>query len=66
MMSTCAKPIQLWSAVTGHRLHGLADLSAKQSSVQRLAERIKHQLAFDGDKSPAESGVKSPHSKDSK
>jgi hypothetical protein len=40
----------------------LADLSAKQSRVQRRAESPRSSQ-FDGDKSPAESGDESPHAK---
>jgi len=40
----------------------LADLSARQSRVQRLGEIPRAHL-FDGDKSLAKSGEDSPHSK---
>jgi hypothetical protein len=43
----------------------LADSSAKQSRVQRRVEQAGRLLAFDGDKSPAESAAKSAHSKSS-
>ena len=49
--------------MTCHRFAGLADLSAKQSRVQRRAEQPAPSPAFDGDKSPAKSADKSPHSK---
>jgi hypothetical protein len=52
---------ELWSAVTRHRFRCSADLSAEQSRVQRLAERFGRSIAFDGDKSPAESADKSAH-----
>lgn len=54
---------KLWSAVTCHRFRRLADKSAKQSRVQRLAEKLECLPVFDGDKSPAESADKSAHSK---
>jgi hypothetical protein len=54
---------KLWSAVTCHRFHRLAGSTAKQSRVQRLVGQIGHSLAFDGDKSPAESAAESAHSK---
>jgi Xaa-Pro aminopeptidase len=41
----------------------LADWSARQSRVQRLAEKLGNPLANDGDKSPAKSADKSAHSK---
>ncbi|HMP82574.1 MAG TPA: hypothetical protein PKA41_07690 [Verrucomicrobiota bacterium] len=53
---------KLWSAVTCHRLCCLADLSARQSRVQRLAEKPEAPLVFDGDKSSAESADKPAHS----
>jgi hypothetical protein len=49
--------------VTCHRCGGFADLSAKQSRVQRLAGKSAPPSAFDGDKSPAKSADKSAHSK---
>jgi hypothetical protein len=49
--------------VTCHRFGGFADLSAKQSRVQRLAQKFAMPFAFDGDKSPAKSADKSAHSK---
>ena len=51
----------IWSAVTCHRFGRRADLSARQSRVQRLG-KYPCATAFDGDKSPAESGENSPHS----
>jgi hypothetical protein len=64
-------PSALWSAVTRHRFFRLADLSAKQRRAERRAQsdkttagsRIIRLTTFDGDKSPAESGDESPHSK---
>jgi hypothetical protein len=53
---------QVWSAVTCHRFGRLADLSAKQSRVQRLGA-MPRASRFDGDKSPAKSADKSAHSK---
>jgi hypothetical protein len=53
---------KLWSAVTGHRFYRLADLSARPSRVQRL-EGCAQLNSFAGDKSPADSGDGSPHSK---
>lgn len=58
-----ARVTTLWSAVTGHRFRCLADSSAKQSRIQRLAETIGRQFTFDGDKSPEQSADKSEHSK---
>ena len=52
-----------WSAVTRHRFRRLADLSARQSRVQRLVEKLGRPFAIDGDQSPAESADKSAHSK---
>jgi hypothetical protein len=43
-------------------LSRLADLSARQSRVQRLGA-VAHPDRFDGDKSPAQSADKSAHSK---
>jgi hypothetical protein len=62
---------KLWTAVTCHRFVRLADLSAKQRRVQRrgeLPQPVVHSesvrpATFAGDKSPAESGENSPHSK---
>src|SRR4051812_48468749 len=45
----------------GHRFRCLADSSTKQSRVQRLG-KISRTNAFNGDKSPAESGENSSHS----
>jgi hypothetical protein len=56
-----ARTAKIWSAVTCHRCLRLADLSARQSRVQRLAANSRAR-PFDGDKSPAESGENSPHS----
>ena len=61
----------LWSTATCRRFFGLADLSAKQRRVRRLAEGLPCPARFgserpflvDGDKSPVKSGDKSPHSK---
>jgi hypothetical protein len=53
---------KLWSAVTRHRFDSLAGLPARQSRVQRLGS-TPHAREFNGDKSPAESGENSPHSK---
>ena len=61
MTKVRARTTKIWSAVTRHRFGRLADLSAKQSRVQRLGEFLRASL-FDGDKSPAESGENSPHS----
>ena len=60
-----------WSAATRRRFFRSADLSAKQRRVERRAKqpepsacfRIVRSTTFDGDKSPAESGENSPHSK---
>src|SRR6266545_1632855 len=41
----------------------LSGLVAKAGRVQRPGENVGRLLAFDGDKSPAKSGDKSPHSK---
>ena len=71
-MKVRARTTKIWSAVTRHRFGRLADLSAKQSRVQRLGEFLRASQ-FDGDpssvailrrvdKSPAESGENSPHS----
>jgi hypothetical protein len=49
--------------VTRHRFPCRADLSVRQSRVQRLVEQSDVLLGFDGDKSPAESGENSPRSK---
>ena len=70
------KPVErarpsLWSAATCRRFARLADLSAKQRRAERGAEtpvptafpKIMCLTVFDGDKSPAESGDESPHSK---
>jgi hypothetical protein len=65
---------KIWSAVTCHRFLRFGDLSPKPGSVQWPWEETgvvgclaHHQngalLAFDGDKSPAESADKSAHSK---
>ncbi len=54
---------EIWSALTCHRLPRRADLSAGQSSLQRLAKTTGRPPAFDGDKSPAKSGENSPHSR---
>ena len=51
-----------WSAVTRHRFWGFGDLSPTQGRVQRSA-RLGRLVALAGDKSPAESADKSPHSK---
>ncbi len=59
----CAATTEIWSAVTCHRFRRLGDLSPKQGCVQRPGEKVRRPLAFDGDKSPAKSGDKSPHSK---
>ena len=64
-------PEALWSAATCRRFVRLADLSAKQRRVERrgktpertVRSRIVRLTTFDGDKSPAESGDESPHSK---
>ena len=50
--------------MTCHRFGRLADLSVRQSRVQRL-ERIRRATPFNGDKSPAQSADKSAHSKTS-
>ena len=63
-IGTTVRRTKTWSAVTRHRFGRLADLSAKQSRVQRLGEFL-HASQFDGDKSPAQSGENSPHSKSS-
>ncbi len=52
----------IWSAVTCHRFVRFGDLSPKQGRVQRPG-RVGRLLAFDSDKSPAESADKSAHSK---
>src|SRR5881409_70978 len=62
MMKLCAQPAKIWSAVTCHRFCRFGDLSPKQGRVQRPG-RPGRLLAFDGDKSPAESADKSAHSK---
>src|SRR5262252_7781959 len=54
----------IWSAVTGRRFGCLADLSARQSRVQRLECPSAALVGSDGDKSPRESGENSPHSKE--
>ncbi len=64
-------PKALWSAATGRRFVRLADLSAEQRRVERrekppeptVRSGIVRLTTFDGDKSPAESGDESPHSK---
>jgi hypothetical protein len=48
--------------VTCHRFYCFAGLTAKQSRVQRIGG-FPRAHPFDGDKSPAESGENSPHSK---
>jgi hypothetical protein len=53
---------KIWSAVTCHRFCRFGDLSPKQGRVQRPGS-VGRLLAFDGDKSPAESADKSAHSK---
>ena len=55
-------PRILWSAVTCHRFARFADWSAKPGCVQRPGGS-PHACLFDGDKSPAKSGDKSPHSR---
>jgi hypothetical protein len=63
---------KIWSAVTCHRFFRFGDLSPKPGHVQRPREKTSvvgclahHQtrrlVAFDGDKSPAESEDKSAH-----
>jgi hypothetical protein len=52
----------VWRAVTCHRFYRLANLSARQARVQRAADKSDAHCRWDGDKSPAESGDKSPHS----
>ena len=61
--AACAATTEISSAVTCHRFRRFGDLSPKQGRVQRLGENVGRALAFDGDKSPAKSGDKSPHSK---
>src|SRR5213594_5003738 len=61
-MNFCAQAARIWSAVTCHRFCRFGDLSPKQGRVQRSG-RIGRLVAFDGDKSPAESADKSAHSK---
>src|SRR5436309_1847877 len=62
MMKLCAQAARIWSAVTCHRFCCFGDLSPKQGRVQRPG-RAGRLLAFDGDKSPAESADESAHSK---
>src|SRR5881397_4307093 len=62
MMKLCAQAARIWSAVTCHRFCRFGDLSPKQGRVQRPG-RAGRLLAFDGDKSPAESADESAHSK---
>src|SRR5213594_3231778 len=62
MMKLYARPARIWSAVTCHRFYRFGDLSPKQGRVQRPG-RDGRLLAFDGDKSPAESADESAHSK---
>src|SRR5437867_3942105 len=62
MMKLYARPARIWSAVTCHRFYRFGDLSPKQGRVQRPG-RAGRLLAFDGDKSPAESADKSAHSR---
>jgi hypothetical protein len=61
-MKACERTKKLWSAVTCHRFGRLADLSASQSRVQRLGA-FPRAYPLDGDKSAAESGENSSHSK---
>jgi hypothetical protein len=56
MMQLRARTAKIWSAVTCHRFCGFGDWSPKQN-------RWDAPLAFDGDKSPAESADESAHSK---
>jgi hypothetical protein len=53
---------ELWSAVTCHRFPALA--TRRQSRAAFSGPRISWciAVAFEGDKPPAESGVKPPHS----
>ena len=53
----------IWSAVTCHRLQRFGDLSPTQGRVRRPWNNAGPPMAFDGDKSPAESADKSAHSK---
>jgi len=54
---------KIWSALTCQRFGRRADLSVRQSRVQRLEERTERTLAFDGNRPPAQSADKSAHSK---
>src|SRR5437867_5671912 len=62
VMKLCPIAARIWSAVTCHRFWRFGDLSPKQGRVQRPA-RAEGRPPFDGDKSPAKSADKSPHSR---
>jgi hypothetical protein len=70
-LQTPANALALWSAATCRRFFRLADWSARQRRVERREKPpepsirfgIARLTTFDGDKSPAESGENSPHSK---
>ena len=63
MTKTPVHPPEIWSAVTCHRFGRLGDSLPKQGRVERPGRAPGSPRACDGDKSPAESGDKSPHSK---
>ena len=59
----CERNNYIWSAATCRRFSRQADLSAGKSRAQRLEDNRSATIAFDGDKSPAESADNSAHSK---
>jgi hypothetical protein len=61
MMKNYARTTKIWSAETCLHFDRLADLSARQSLVQRFGV-FPRADPFDGDKSPAQSADRSAHS----